>query len=227
MKGTGRGANVFGEFPKLRLDVQSLGLDDERMNEIATIIAEEAEAERELTRAEVPDSGPEAGGNKPMGLLGGSYSYANSLRWDLLLTFGDCALRCAARASMDVVDLVTFARTHCQPSDQWLLFWYETALKVLLKGVKTEREAAAVSRALAEAAQAESKLERIRAGASTGGKKSAETRRQNQSTPGSDELLAERQKLIDGGMEARNVAAFQAKKYAVTPAAIRAAYKRN
>lgn len=147
---------MFGEFPKLRLDVQSLGLDDERMNEIATIIAEETEAERELTRAKVPDSGPEAGGNnKPMGLLGGSYSYANSLRWDVLLTFGDCAFRCAARARIGAVAVVTFARTHCQPSDQWLLFWYETAFIALAKGVKTEKETAALSKALAEAVQAE------------------------------------------------------------------------
>lgn len=124
--------------PKLRLDVASLELGHDRLNQIATIIAEETEAERELKRAEVPDTGPQSGQNKLMGLLGGSYSYADSLRWDLLLTFGDCAFRCAKRAKMDVRELVSYARTTCEPSDPWLLFWYEIAMEAISKGFDTE-----------------------------------------------------------------------------------------
>lgn len=223
LKGTWRSAEMF-DVPKLRLDVQSLDLRDERLIRIATIIAEETEVQREQKRAEFPDSGPEPGQNKLMELLGGYYSYANTLRWDLLLTFGDCAGRCAKRASMGWLEILEFAREHCRPSDPWLLFWYETALKALRDGVDSELQASVTAQALADA---QSKHQRIREGARVGGQKSAQRRRQIQSTPLGPVLLAERTKLIDGGMDARNVAAFQAKKYSVTPAAIRAAYKRN
>jgi hypothetical protein len=139
------------DSPKLRLDVASLELGHDRLNQIATIIAEETEAERELKRAEVPDTGPQSGQNKLMGLLGGSYSYADSLRWDLLLTFGNCASRCATRARMDLPGLVSFARTTCEPTDPWLLFWYEIALEALLKGIDAELKNSTVVRDKVEA----------------------------------------------------------------------------
>ncbi|RYD92037.1 MAG: hypothetical protein EOP50_13325 [Sphingobacteriales bacterium] len=136
--------------PKLRLDVASLELGHDRLNQIASIIAEETEAKRELKRAEVPDTGPQSGQNKLMGLLGGSYSYADSLRWDLLLTFGDCAFRCAERAKMEVRELVAFARTTCEPSDPWLLFWYEIAMEAISKGFDTESKTSAAAQKAVE-----------------------------------------------------------------------------
>lgn len=149
------------DVPKLRLDVASLELGHDRLNQIANIIAEETEAQRELQRAEVPDKGSGAGQNKLLGLLGGYYSYADSLRWDLLLTFGNCASRCAKRAGMEIPGLVSFARTTCEPTDPWLLFWYEIALEALLKGIDAELKISLVTQEKVEAEF--SRLQSIRA----------------------------------------------------------------
>lgn len=212
------------EVPKLRLDVASLNLNDERINQIATIIAEETEAQRELKRIEFPDATSESP-NRLAGLLGGAYSYANTLRWDLLLTFGGCAYRCATRARMSVVELLDTAREHCIPTDPWLLFWYSTALKALMDGANAEKQVAIASKALAEV---ELKQQRIKEGARVGGQKSAERRREIQRTPPGPTLRAERERLIkQGTMDARNVASHLARKYDVSAAAIRAALKRN
>lgn len=209
---------------RYRLNVAALGLGDERLNEIATIIAEETEVQRERKRAQFPDTPPDDPNYPNLGLLGGGYSYANSLTWDVLLTFEDCVFRCAGRARIGVVQLLDFAREKCEPEEPWLLHWFGTTMRVLERGVDSDMQTQAIAKTLAEV---EAKHQRIKAGARVGGQKSAQRRRQIQSTPSSAELLAERKKLIDGGMADRNVAAFQAKKYNVTAAAIRAAYKRN
>lgn len=207
-------------FQKPRLDSASLGLTDESEAGIARIIEEETEAQRAIERLKYPEPP-----NRLTGLLAvGSFSYADSLRWDVLLTMGQCALRCAKRAGLEVGALLEFALNRCRPQEPWALFWFAAALSAMKDSAIAELQAAAASKAAMEA-----KLlhQRIREGAKVGGVKSAQTRRKNQFTPPGNVLRDERDALIARGTEPRAVASVLAKRYGVTPAAIRAAYKRN
>lgn len=115
-----------------RLDVQSLGLGDERRVRIATIIAEETEAQRELERIKFPDpEPPKPGENSLAELLRGSYNYANSLRWDQLLTSTECVERVIRRTDLTASAVIEFAMDHCRPSDWRMLFWFFTAMKII------------------------------------------------------------------------------------------------
>lgn len=213
---------MFG-FTPLRLDVSSLGMMDERLLKIANVVAEETEVQRELERAKNGGQAKSPGLEITGGLLGGDFSYADSLRWDLLLTFGNCSGRCAERAGIDEIEMLGLVMDYCCPTDPWLLFWYQAALKAISKGVGAEVQAVGIAQALAVV---QAKHQRIKEGARVGGMKSALSRRKIQSTPSGPDLIAERDSLVAGGMDARNVAAKLARKYNVTPAAIRAAYKR-
>lgn len=206
--------------PKPRLDVAALGLDDDVETKVAQIIEEETEAQRSIQRAKFPEPAM-----RLTGLLGvGSFNYADTLGWDVLLTMDNCALRCARRSGLSVGKLLEFAQTRCRPHEPWLLFWFSAALSAMKDSAIAELQAAAASKAATEAKQLH---QRIREGAKVGGVKSAQTRRKNQSTPAGHVLRDERDALIARGVEPRAVASVLAKRYGVTPAAIRAAYKRN
>lgn len=212
---------IFGMGERYRLDVQSLDFKDERRKEIATVIAEEVERERDAQQALFPRYDNESG----VGLLGiGKMSYADSLCWDVLLTFNGCVFRCADRLKMPPETIVRFAADECWPNNVWVLHWFGRALKAIGESIQHE-SGLMLERQQREALQ--EKQERIKAGAMRGGAKSALRRRAIQSTPPGPQLRGERDKLIQDGMEARNVASFLAKRYGVSSAAIRAGYLRN
>jgi hypothetical protein len=185
---------MFGTHYKLSLP--RVGID-ERTCEIAAIIAEETEHQRAIKREEYGDT-PKSG------LLAG-WNYADTLKWDLLLTFDDCAARCAKRAGVTVLELVEFARTKCHPDDPWVLFWFGVAIREMREHFATQFDAAQKDRALEEA---RAKQQRIQEGAMTGGKKSAESRRRSPPVIGltDAQLLAVEQRLLSEGKQQREVA---------------------
>lgn len=139
------------------------------------------------------------------------------LSWDQLLVFGDCAARCASRAGMEVADLVRFAAENMNAHHRWGLVVFGSCLRMLARGEKGLRAGELVM-----------ELDRRKkVKASAAGKASGALRRENARVPPASTLRTEMNKLIAGGMEARNTAAKLAQKYGVTAAAIRAALKRN
>ncbi len=68
----------------------------------------------------------------------------------------------------------------------------------------------------------QAKHERVLEGARAGGQKSAEKRRQSQRTPSGEVLRREKEKLMQGGEDERNVARILAQRFNVAPGTIRA-----
>jgi hypothetical protein len=212
----------------VHLNVDALGLTDASEIQVAQIIAEETEIQREseYERHPVPQ-GTRRATNKLSELLAPTeicVSYADTLSWDVLLTLGGCARRCASRANLTTADLISFAESKCKPANLWVLFWYEQWIRTLTDQVGAEQRAEVQAKALE---QAQSVRERILEGASLGGRKSAETRRLNARTPSKRELTAARERLISAGWAPRNVNSELARQYHVTPGAIRMALKRE
>ncbi|MCB2036361.1 MAG: hypothetical protein KDF56_05570 [Ottowia sp.] len=106
-------------FESLKLDVDALELSDARAREVAKIIADVTEEYRARER----DSKP----LQPMGLLGIPGSYADTLSWEVILTFSECTFAAAQRAGLGVVELLNFAHDHCRPREFWTLYWCATA----------------------------------------------------------------------------------------------------
>lgn len=99
-----------------KLDVLSLGLEGRDL-EIATIVAEETEAERSRRRDLTPAV------NVTLNLLGDAlWHYADSLPWDELLT--TVVDVCAERARLKPSEVVDFASQHCNPINRTALFWF-------------------------------------------------------------------------------------------------------
>lgn len=211
---------MFGAYAPPKLDVDALRLEDEGSIAMARVIAEETERERELQRKKYPDVPPQPGkGNLGRGLLGdGSYSYADTQRWDTLLTFGECVFRCSKRTGARPVEVLEFAMDQCRPAEPWPLFWYSQFLEQLTENVQGGL-LTKVSAAVNEKALALDK--KIREGAQRGGRKSAETRRKTARIPADHILLDERRKLLDTGKEERTVASILATRWSVTPDAVR------
>lgn len=207
-----------------RLDATSLVLPDEHVRVVVEAIAEETERQRDIEREKYSLSLIASGQPPTLLLLGGEYNYADTLRWDVLLTFGDCLQRCAQRTGASEMKVLDVALQHCAQADPWMLFWFQNAIGAMSQGMGSEVNS---SKAIEALAAIQAKHQRIKEGARIGGQKSGATRRKAQSTPPGRDLKAERQALIDGGLEARNVTSFLARKYNVTPAAIRAAYERK
>lgn len=211
------------------LIVSSLGLSDPREIQIATIIAEETEIERDRQREKdgsTLDKTKQPTPNRLVGLLypeGYTFSYADSLKWEELLTFGQCVFECAKRAHLSVHEILEFVDSKCRP-DGWLVFWYRQYLRVAHEHATAELTLSIRAKQLEDAEQVK---RRIKAGASLGGLKSAQTRRRNSTVPDPDTLNAERQRIIGTGIAGRNVVGVLAKKYGVTPGTIRNAFKRK
>ena len=85
--------------------------DFPRAAEIATIIAEETEAERER-RQKKPLAKSGRGKNTTnvlsalLGPPGYQFDYVDTLIWEMLLSHGDCVIDCAERAGLSVPDLL-------------------------------------------------------------------------------------------------------------------------
>ena len=102
-------------FWTYKLDADALELADTREIEIAKIIAAVTEEHRSRLR----DASP----MQPTGLLGHTFSYADTLTWDELLTDSECTFAAADRAGLSVVDLLQFASECCRPNHWRTLFW--------------------------------------------------------------------------------------------------------
>lgn len=190
-----------------RLEIARLALTEARDMEIATIIAEETERERERVRAEFPDKGVRHKNEKPaLGLLGNAlahihYSYADSMTWDALLMRSTCGSAAAKRAGISRLQLIQFALDKCQPADFNGLFWFGEWLKTQGEVMNLEIQNALQAR-LAE------KFRASQAGAIKGGRKSAEARRQKPPviTFTNANLLAEYDRLLRAGKEQKDIA---------------------
>jgi hypothetical protein len=75
--------------------------------------------------------------------------------------------------------------------------------------------------------QSSDAIKRMMAGASAGGRKSAQVRQANKKVPAPDVLRAERDSLISGGVAQRSVAGVLARRYGCTPTHIRSELNRN
>jgi hypothetical protein len=228
MKGTAKCACMTGSFDSdICLVVSELGLTDPREIEVATIIAEETEAERERRRAaEVEHSEGRPKAIVPASLLDPdmfAYSYVDTLRWEELLTLGGCVFNCARRAGMTPEQILSFADGTCE-APGWLLFWFGQCLQALNVKASSDAEWALKAR-LYEATEAVQR--RIQEGARNGGKKSAATRRKQARVPPAEVLRSDRERLLSQGVAERNITGLLAKKYNVTAGAIRLGFKRN
>ena len=137
---------------------------------------------------------------------------ADMLPWPALLTFGECANNAARRAGCTHKEILDFALSICPFEHIVLLVNYiaqvggvASAAKVLsplIRGLKAKEE-------------------RIKQGARVGGKKSAKRRLKQSNVPEPTRLLQERQRLLDAGREARDVASILAQRFGVHPSTIR------
>lgn len=215
----------------IRLNPDALGLDGQDLA-IARIIAEETEAQREREIAAQPPLTPEEAAIvvEAQGLLLGPPRTRGELRasamdlvpWDSLLRQGEAHSRAAARAELGHVELIEFAIAKCHPTNWEALFWYQQWVKQAVQlTVPWHVAKALVNEAHEEAAQAKSAHERSIVGGSKGGRKSAETRRRQAKVPDAETLENERARHVALGTEERYIAGKLAKKYGVTPTAIR------
>jgi hypothetical protein len=130
-----------------KLDVGALALEGREL-EIAQIIAEETEAQREIERGELPPATPEqlAAIVPGSGLLNLQETEAerrrrqiDSLTWDALLLRGGAHTRSAQRAAMELSAVISFAMDKCRPTNMDALFWYRQWVKEALSD-KVPRE---------------------------------------------------------------------------------------
>lgn len=208
-----------GPYDAANLEVGALGLNKPNEIELATIIAEETECERELEREHRADQLSELpeDARRDAGLI----SYVDRLGWEVLLTFRDCVVRCADRAGVTPVEVLQFALNKCHPWEPWSLFWY-------FRFLASVEEQGGDSRAAA--AEAELAYRKMREGGQRGGRKSAETRQKNARIPADAAFVAARRQLLEAGMPESQIATVLAKRWNVTPGAVRkkqAALKRR
>lgn len=117
---------MYNAFVSPRLEVAALGLEGRDL-EIATVIAEETEAERLRQLAALPPSrGPS------IGLLGGADAaqiQVEQTSWDEWLIRGASVQgTCCDRLNIGVLDLVQFALDRLAPRNWLALFWYRNWL---------------------------------------------------------------------------------------------------
>lgn len=137
---------------------------------------------------------------------------ADLLPWSALLTLEGCAENAAQRAGCTKQKILEFALTICP---------FEHIVTVL-NFMALDTGSANVAKILSPVIRdLKAKEARIKQGASVGGKKSARTRQTNAKTPGTNEILQERRRLLDSGREASDVAGILAQRYGVHPSTIR------
>ncbi len=137
---------------------------------------------------------------------------ADMLPWPALLTREECAKRAARRAGCTHEEILHFALSICP-------FEHIVLLINHIGHVGGIADAAKVLSPLIRGLKA--KEERIKQGASIGGKKSAKSRAKQSTVPGPAKLLQERQRLLDAGKDSRDVASILAQRYVAHPSTIR------
>jgi hypothetical protein len=126
---------IFGWNPSPKLDVASLWLEGSDL-EIAQVIAEETEAEREIEFAALPPMSEKEAATvlppppyllwpPPPKTAGETRREAiDSIPWDALLRRGGAHSRCVDRTGLGHAALIEFAIDKCKPSNWEALFWY-------------------------------------------------------------------------------------------------------
>lgn len=116
-----------------RLDVATLGLEGQEL-EIARVIAEETENQRELLRQAI-DVAPEAANlARAENLIGIKYHFADTAPWDELLLDGIAVFNCAARVGVPPIEVLRVATDKCNPRSWRALFWFEQWLRATAVG---------------------------------------------------------------------------------------------
>lgn len=197
-----------------RLHVGELGIADQSEVAIAEVIAEETEAEREKLRRLYPDPAPPHPGghrNAIQRLLDPPRrSVADHFSWEELLTFEDCADRCARRTSLTLKSLVEFAQNKCMPQHAFVLFWFGQWAALASEDDVQEARREVDAHALQQHA-------RIRDGGRIGGARSGVTRRAKGKLPSNALLDAEAARLLAEGRPLRSISGILAEKFKVSP----------
>ena len=137
---------------------------------------------------------------------------ADMLPWPALLTQEECANHAARRAGCTHREILDFALSIC-PFEHIVL---------LLNHIGLVHGIANVAKVLSPLIRGlKAKEERIKQGASVGGKKSAKTRAKKSDVPEPAELLQKRQRLLDAGKDSKDVAGILAQRCGVHPSTIR------
>jgi hypothetical protein len=225
---------VFHDWNRsTKLDVAALGLEGREL-EIAQILAQETEAEREAEFAALPEiSSDEAAAIIPPGpflLVPPSPKTVAQVRresidaiaWDALLRRGGAHSRCAVRTGLDLVEVIEFAIDKCQPSNWEALFWYQQWAREALREMVPREAVELIAKKHKEESAAAAAYARSKQGASAGGKKSSEVRRLKSKLPSPEVLQGDRERLLADRTAPREVAGKLARKYGVTPTTVRA-----
>jgi hypothetical protein len=150
---------------RARLDAPALGLKGREL-QIATIIAEETEAQREEERRALPPASPEelSALVPTASLLEPAQTeqerrqgQIDSMTWDALLIRGLAHARCAKRSGMELTAVIDFAIDRCNPNNWEVLFWYRQWLDQLQRSVPHEMAEAIADAARQEARRASGK----------------------------------------------------------------------
>lgn len=152
--------------PNPKLDVDALGLEGRDL-EIATIIAEETEAQREREFAELPPLSeqeldtliPQQYASlltkpEPITVRQARRSGVDEALWDDLLLRGRTHTRAAERANVGHAALIEFVLAKCHPSNWSAMFWYGAWIKEALSPKRSpEAVAEMIEQAKLEAAR--------------------------------------------------------------------------
>jgi hypothetical protein len=101
-----------------KLNPQGIKSKAEEDIALATIIAEETEAERDRRRGTDRDFEVLVGG-----LLGGVGRYVDTLHWDHFIDEEAVYLRCAMRAKLPAFEVIKFVCEKCSPNNSRAMMW--------------------------------------------------------------------------------------------------------
>lgn len=200
----------------LRLDPSFAATETPHLLQMAQSIAVETEITRAKLRShspwgcsiQPPNRGfvPVAQRSRQSNIL-----LADMLPWPALLTLKECAHNAARRAGCTQREILDFALSICP---------YEHIVLLLNHLGQLEGIADAAKALSPLILGLKAKEARIKQGAHVGGKKSAKSRLK-QSNVETAKLLQERQRLLDGGKEAKDIAGILSERFKVHSSTIR------